>query len=132
MTVHSLNFANMELRVARHTGDLKKMIGFYTSNLGMEVLGSFEDHDGYNGVFLGMKNESWHLEFTEDSVEPDHHPDEDDLLVFYFSNEEERYMVRQNFMKSGIVESVPKNPYWQQNGILFKDPDGYGIILAVK
>ncbi len=121
----------MELRVARHTNNLQILIDFYTSTLGLIVLGSFEDHAGYNGVFLGEENSNWHIEFTEDSNVANHHPDEDDLLVFYFPGEHERNTIKQNFIDSNISEMVPKNPYWKKNGVCFKDPDGYGIILAI-
>jgi catechol 2,3-dioxygenase-like lactoylglutathione lyase family enzyme len=46
----------MKFRVARHTNDLDKIKTFYTTVLGFEVLGSFEDHDSYDGLFLGKPN----------------------------------------------------------------------------
>ena len=73
----------MKLRVARHTKDLQPLINFYTTILGLEIIGEFKDHNNYDGVFMGIKNTSWHLEFTVSGEQPDHHPDEDDLLVFY-------------------------------------------------
>lgn len=122
----------MELRVARHTNHLETIIEFYTTNLELEILGSFKNHDNYDGVFLGKKNEKWHLEFTKDQHPPLHHFDEDDLLVFYFSSEKERNKIRGNFIRSNVSESIPKNPYWKQNGIYYLDPDGFGIILAIR
>ncbi len=122
----------MELRVARHTNNLQRLIDFYTTHLELQVLGSFKDHAGYNGVFLGIKDTTWHLEFTEDKTSPNHHADEDDLLVFYFSSEQERGRIKQLFFDSNVPELSPKNPYWKQNGIYVKDPDGFGIMLALK
>ncbi|TSJ44155.1 hypothetical protein FO440_08280 [Mucilaginibacter corticis] len=72
----------MKLRVARHTSNLKPLISFYTTVLGLDVIGSFTDHAGYDGVFIGGKNSEWHLEFTTSANNADHHADEDDLLVF--------------------------------------------------
>lgn len=51
----------MVLRVARHTDDLKKIEDFYINILGFELLGSFEKHNNYNGVFIGKSGLDWHL-----------------------------------------------------------------------
>ncbi len=75
----------MKFRYARHTNNLKSITSFYTNIIGLEVLGSFENHSEYNGVFLGLSNQDWHIEFTQSDEKAAHHPDEDDLLVFYLS-----------------------------------------------
>jgi len=121
----------VKLRIARHTADLKPIIGFYCDLLGLEILGRFEDHNGYNGAFLGLKDTGWHLEFTTSANAPEHHPDEDDLLVFYMNSPEECELLKQRFSENGISPVVAKNPYWITNGVSYLDPDGYGIILAV-
>jgi rhodanese-related sulfurtransferase len=121
----------MKLRVARHTDNLEKIIRFYQL-LGLENLGSFTNHDGYDGVFLGIKNESWHLEFTTSQDAPFHEPDEDDLLVFYCKSAGEKQTLVKKLSKAGIPFDVPKNPYWKKNGTLLRDPDGFGIILTVE
>ena len=48
----------------------------------------FKNHNTYNGVFLGLQNKDWHLEFTESNEKVNHHSDKDDLLVFYFDSQE--------------------------------------------
>ena len=53
----------MIFRHARHTSCLDKIEKFYTDIVGLEKLGSFENHSNYNGIFLGHKNSNWHLEF---------------------------------------------------------------------
>lgn len=35
-----------------------------------------------------------------------------------------------NIEKYGINKHIPKNPYWQVNGIHINDPDGHGIIIS--
>src|SRR5262245_60103169 len=52
------------LRVARPTDDLAALVPFYRDGLGFEVLFSFTDHDGFDGVMLGRKGAAYHLEFT--------------------------------------------------------------------
>ena len=56
----------MLFRYARHTQNLGKLIYFYTSVLEFEVIGKFEDHNGYDGVFLGKAGETgiWNLPKT--------------------------------------------------------------------
>jgi catechol 2,3-dioxygenase-like lactoylglutathione lyase family enzyme len=69
----------MKFRVARHTNDLDKIKTFYTTVLGFEVLGSFENHDSYDGLFLGKPNLDWHLEFTKSDETVDFNYNEDDI-----------------------------------------------------
>lgn len=120
----------MKFRIARHTNDLKKIISFYTELIGLDILGSFEDHDGYDGIFIGSKNSDWHLEFTISKEAAQHSSDEDDLLVFYTSNETEYQNINTRFIENGYPNRQAKNPYWNENGSYYLDPDGFGIIIV--
>ena len=42
--------AATKIRIARPTDHLDEVVTFYRDGLGFEVLGSFEDHDGFDGV----------------------------------------------------------------------------------
>lgn len=121
----------MKLRVARHTKNLDQMIKFYRDLLGMKILGSFENHENYSGVFLGFLNENWHLEFTVSDEKPVHKPDEDDLLVFYMDSRDEFENMLEKFVSAGIKQVKPKNPYWGKSSATFTDPDGYRIVLTL-
>jgi hypothetical protein len=121
----------MNFRVARHTTDLQAMVSFYTLIPGMKVLGQFKDHDGYDGVFIGMENIGWHLEFTTSAELPVHQPDEDDLLVFYPDSLEIYDTIRARFAAQKIIEQIPKNPYWELHGSTYADPDGFLIVIAL-
>lgn len=125
----------MRFRQARHTNLLKPIIAFYTEIIGLKVLGEFESHEGYDGVFIGLKNSfnsknSWHLEFTVSWEQPLHRPDEDDLLVFYPEDKEEYEAIILSIQNANIKRYRPKNPYWHRNGIAILDPDGYGVIIV--
>lgn len=72
----------MQFRYARHSQDIDRLVKFYTSILNFQVLGEFKNHDGYDGVFIGLKENNWHLEFTENAEIPQSKFDEDDALVF--------------------------------------------------
>ena len=121
----------MKFRYARHTDKLKTITEFYTKVLGFKILGSFENHSKYNGVFLGLDDLDWHLEFTESANPAEHHPDADDLIVFYLNAQEEINTIKKKAgdYNTPIVKS--KNPYWQANGIELRDPDNFGVILTL-
>ena len=55
------------LRVARPTDNLGQVADMYREGLGMEVLGTFEDHDGFDGVMLGTPGAEYHLEYRRRS-----------------------------------------------------------------
>jgi len=120
----------MIFRVARHTNDLKPLIEFYTSILGLEILGSFKNHDNYDGVFLGKQDQNWHLEFTTSLSKVNHKFDVDDILVFYPEQISEYDKVLERIAFYGIERVIPENPYWRNNGIMIKDPDGYCIVIG--
>jgi catechol 2,3-dioxygenase-like lactoylglutathione lyase family enzyme len=121
----------MKFRLARHTTDLKIVTDFYRDILGLEVLGSFNDHDGYDGIFLGIPGADWHLEFTVSDTMPNHATDEDDYLVFYVKSKDEQDAIREKCIQHHIPLLTSKNPYWNKNGLIFCDPDQYGIIVAL-
>ena len=79
----------MKFRYARHTNNLKSISEFYRKVIGLEKLGGFENHSNYSGVFFGVPNLDWHLEFTESDIKTNRISDEDDLLVFYVNSDEE-------------------------------------------
>ena len=120
----------MTFRHARHTNNLEQLKTFYTEILGLEVLGSFENHNNYDGVFIGKPNENWHLEFTQTTEIVNHTFDEDDILVFYPNTNQEYELILEKIIKENIQFIKPKNPYWKENGKMILDPDGYRIIVS--
>ncbi len=120
----------MQFRVARHTTNLKSIENFYTSILGLVVTGRFWHHRGYDGIFLGKDGVGWQLEFTCSKDVPDHQFDEDDLLVFYPESPAEYKSIIQAVDRERIERFRPQNPYWIENGICIKDPDGFRVIIS--
>lgn len=120
----------MVLRVARHTDDLKKIEDFYINILGFELLGSFEKHNNYNGVFIGKSGLDWHFEFTQSETKANHTFDEDDIIVLYSKTIGEYNMLLSQFYDNNIPEITAVNPYWNENGHMFQDPDGYRIVIS--
>jgi catechol 2,3-dioxygenase-like lactoylglutathione lyase family enzyme len=53
------------LRFARPTLSMEKMMHFYEDALGLTLIASFDDHEGFDGRILAPgKAAPWHLEFT--------------------------------------------------------------------
>ncbi|RZK38956.1 MAG: VOC family protein [Pedobacter sp.] len=122
----------MIFRYARHTTNLNLIEKFYIEIVGLKKLGGFEGHDNYDGIFLGIPGESWHLEFTTSPDKPESRFDEDDALVFYANNETELTDIKKHLKRQDVRLETPKNPYWQENGIMIADPDGFKIIFSIK
>jgi catechol 2,3-dioxygenase-like lactoylglutathione lyase family enzyme len=120
----------MFLRFARHTIDLEKLSSFYVKILGMEILGSFQKHYGYDGVFIGKANENWYLEFTKSDETVQFNFGDEDVLVFYPNTKLEYDSILERINNSSINSIEAKNPYWNENGKMFLDPDGYRIIIS--
>jgi len=118
------------LRVARPSDNLAAVVRFYRDGLGFEVLASFQDHEGFDGVMLGHKGAAYHLEFTHKAghaVGPA--PTRDHLLVFYLPGVGEFEAAVARLERAGHRAVPAFNPYWDRTGQTFEDPDGYRVVL---
>lgn len=120
----------MKLRVARHTNNLETIEHFYVNILGFERLGDFQNHNNYDGLFIGKPDLDWHFEFTQSKTKADHKFDEDDIIVLY-----PKTILKYNTLIKKVVNNnisiIPAiNPYWNENGKMFQDPDGYRIVIS--
>jgi catechol 2,3-dioxygenase-like lactoylglutathione lyase family enzyme len=122
--------SNTSFRVARPTDHLEEVVRFYRDGLGLTVIGSFADHDGFDGVMLGMPGETYHLEFTRLRGHlAGRAPGADNLLVFYLPNEDDWRGAVARMRDAGYEPVASFNPYWDRNGCTFEDPDGYRVVL---
>src|SRR2546423_5181244 len=118
------------LRIVRPTDNMADVVKFYRDGLGFEVVGSFEDHDGFDGVLLAHRGAEYHLEFTHKAGHSaGRAPSADNLLVFYLPQIEEwnEAIARLEHHAYRAVKSF--NPYWDKRGKTFEDPDGYRVVL---
>jgi catechol 2,3-dioxygenase-like lactoylglutathione lyase family enzyme len=120
----------MFLRVARHTNNLEKIEDFYVNILGFERLGGFQNHNNYDGVFIGKTGLDWHFEFTQSETKDDHKFDEDDIIVLYPDTIRKYNMLLESLLENDIPGITAINPYWNENGQMFQDPDGYRIVVS--
>ena len=120
----------MQVRVARPTSRLAEVVRFYAEGIGLKRIGSFENHDGYSGVMLGLPGHDYHLEFTEHeegSACPA--PTRDNLLVFYLPDRTAIDRVVARLARMGYRDVPPENPYWARGGVTIEDPDGWRVVL---
>jgi hypothetical protein len=120
----------MKLRFARHTNDLEKIKSFYINILGFYLLGGFENHNNYDGIFIGKPNLGWHLEFTKSNDAVEFNFCDEDYLVFYPENITDYNLIIERISENNIAFIESKNPFWNENGKIILDPDGFGIIIS--
>jgi YycE-like protein len=120
----------MKLRVARPTDQLEEVVRFYSAGVGLEILGSFEDHDGFDGVVLGLAGMPYHLEFTRRRGHTaGRSPTLDNLLVFYLPDANDWNAAVERMTEAGYPAVTSFNPYWDRHGRTFEDPDGYRVVF---
>ncbi|PIF34696.1 glyoxalase/bleomycin resistance protein/dioxygenase superfamily protein [Flavobacterium sp. 9] len=120
----------MFLRVARHTDDLERIVNFYVDILGFELLGDFQNHNNYDGIFVGKSGLDWHFEFTKSHEKANHTFDQDDVIVLYPKSIIDYDVLVSNLLHANISIVTASNPFWNENGKMFLDPDGYRIVIS--
>ncbi|MFD4930423.1 VOC family protein [Peribacillus butanolivorans] len=119
-----------QIRVARPTDQLKTVVNFYCEGLGLKKIGSFEGHEGYDGIMIGLPNSNYHLEFTQHKDgSPCPAPTKDNLLVFYIPESKTIEEITNRLKSMGYDSVSPENPYWEKSGVTIEDPDGWRIVL---
>ena len=99
----SVPISGAQLRIARPTDNIDALRNFYCNGVGFDVVWEFQDHEGFDGLMLGLESMGYHLEFT-----------------------------RKQGHEAGRAptESVQAfNPYWDVRGRTFEDPDGYRVVF---
>jgi catechol 2,3-dioxygenase-like lactoylglutathione lyase family enzyme len=118
------------LRIARPVSDLAKTTTMYCRGLGLRIIGSFENHDGFDGVMLAFSSSNYHFEFTHgrsDAVAPS--PTAEDLIVLYIPEAAEWSAACVSMLDAGFKRVRSFNPYWEIRGRTYVDADGYRIVL---
>ena len=118
------------IRFARPTDQFERVTEFYRDGLGLQVIGSFENHADYDGVMLGLPDASVHLEFTQHAHgSPCPAPTRDNLLVLYVQGQADLTQFQSRLEALGHAAVEPENPYWLGKSLTFEDPDGWRVVL---
>ncbi|MGP4060649.1 VOC family protein [Halobacillus sp. H74] len=124
------NMQVAQVRMARPTDQIKIVENFYCEGLGLQKIGSFQGHAGYEGLMVGLPDSNYHLEFTQhEDGSPCPSPTKDNLLVFYLPNRKNIQEITQRLKAMGYETVPPENPYWEKSGVTIEDPDGWRIVL---
>src|ERR1041385_778790 len=116
--------AATKLRVARPTDQLEEVVRFYSEGVGLKILGSFQDHDDFDGVILGGAADAYHFEFTHKRGHAvGRAPTQDNLLVLYFPELNDWNAAIKRMIAAGYNAVSSFNPYWDRHGKTFEDPD---------
>ena len=102
----------------------------YRRGLGLSIIGSFEDHAGFDGVMLGVPGGGYHFELTRcrnHPVAPT--PTAEDLVVLYIPGAAEWQTACERMAAARFAQVASFNPYWDARGRTYEDPDGYRIVL---
>jgi hypothetical protein len=88
------------------------------------------DHDGFDGIMVGVSGADYHFEFTNCRTHPVRPaPTVEDLAVFYLPSHSEWQIECDRMRAAGFNVVASFNPYWESRGRTFEDPDGYRIVL---
>src|SRR5262249_16936812 len=117
-------------RVARPARDLARSVRFYHDLLGLPVVGGFQDHAGYDGVFFGLPG-GGELELTVGPAQPAG-ATEGGLLVLYVHTGREGGPAGRRVRAAGVTRVASPNPYWNRTGQTYLDQDGYRVVVATK
>ncbi|WP_264550982.1 VOC family protein [Flavobacterium sp. N2038] len=120
----------MFLRVARHTNNLEAIENFYVDVLGFEQLGGFQNHNNYDGLFIGKSGLDWHFEFTQSDSKAKLNFDEEDVIVLYPKTISDYNDLINKLIHHNISTITAINPFWNENGKMILDPDGYRIVIS--
>jgi catechol 2,3-dioxygenase-like lactoylglutathione lyase family enzyme len=122
------------MRVARPTADLDRIRSFYEHVVGLPLLWSFVDHDGFDGAIFGLPDARAQLEIVRSPHGDVPAPTNEDALVLYQSDTSAADDLVARLRRAGAVEvsdDPTLNPYWPRHGACtFSDPDGYRLIVA--
>ena len=103
---------------------------FYGNLLGLEEIGSFNDHAGFDGVMFGCPGREFHLEFTRADTSEVPVWSAETLLVLYVPDRAGFDEIVTRLTAANVPSVESDNPYWQSNGKTFLDPDGRRVVLS--
>ena len=102
----------------------------YKAALGLQELGRFANHAGFDGVMLGVPGAACHFEFTSCPSHPVRPaPTAEDLWVYYLPGVVAWQAACALMLQAGFTRVGSFNPYWDQAGRSFQDHDGYRIVM---
>lgn len=130
-----VTMSTVAIRVARPTTDLDRIRSFYEDVVGLPLLWSFADHDGFDGAIFGLPDERVQLELVCSPHGDVPAPTGEDALVLYYGADGAGPELVDRLRRAGTTEVMADdpalNPYWPRHGASsFVDPDGYRLVVV--
>lgn len=100
----------MQVRIARPTAQLGRIVEFYRDVLHLPVLHSADD-DEWSAVMFGVPGDQYNIEFVahRDGIEGTA-PTRENLLVFYFNSAAQQQAIANRCRDAGAEEVALDNP----------------------
>ena len=124
------DLAAAPIRIARPSRNLSAAEKFWVDGVGMQVLyraDGAQTQGGHALLMLGLPGAGWHLELVATLLAPT--PTAEDLLVIYLGVPVEAAL-SDRILDCGGSRVAALNPYWDEWGFTFLDPDGYRLVLS--
>lgn len=120
-----------KLRLSRSTNNLEKLIAFYCSGLGFEVLDRYEDLLGWDGVIVGHRGWPYQMEFSQkrETEEVPRAPSPNHFAVISIPDEQEWKKVLGNLFDAGFQQVTKPKLYADEQSAAYEDPDGYRVVI---
>jgi hypothetical protein len=113
--------STVAMRVARPTVDLDRIRSFYEHVVGLPLLWSFADHDGFDGAIFGLPDERAQLELVRSLHGDAPAPTSEDALVLYFGDGGAGAELVDRLRRAGTIEvtavSARLNPYCRRRRV---------------
>lgn len=120
-----------KLRLSRSTNNLEKLIVFYCSGLGFEILDRYEQQNGWDGVICGHRDWPYQLEFSQKRETEDvpRAPTLNHFIVFSIPDDKEWKEVLARMFENGFRQVTNPQLYADPSTAAYEDPDGYRVVL---
>jgi catechol 2,3-dioxygenase-like lactoylglutathione lyase family enzyme len=114
---------------ARFVSDLRASLAFYVDLAGFPLLAIFPSPDEPAGAILRL-SEGCALELLQQQPSTRSHPSLDHVILHMSGVEAGEAIVRR-FEDRGVMPVPPVNPFWQDRGRAFADPDGAQLVIVI-
>jgi catechol 2,3-dioxygenase-like lactoylglutathione lyase family enzyme len=105
-------------------------VAFYRDLVGLPVVDEFHASFGEDGVIFGVPDTANQLEIVRAQGAATA-ADPLDLLVFYLDDVEAVTAATSAFRDRGLIPEAQPHPYWAATGgVVYRDPDGRGVVYA--
>jgi len=123
------NTMSPQLRIAKPVRDLPRTTAMYCRGLGLRVVGSFENHDGFDGVMPGR---GFELPLRVHPLSHSSCRASSALKTWWFCTYRRQpsgKLPAPGCWTLGFKQVASFQSYWETQGRTFEDPDGYRIVL---